>query len=112
MTETDVIILGAGAAGLFAAGQAGQRGLRVALLEKTDAPGKKILISGGGRCNFTNLGAGPGNYPSGMPVEPLKAICSRKCASPRSSSRSSRLPEPIRIRTSAVPSGVALRRMI
>jgi len=67
MTETDVIILGAGAAGLFAAGQAGQRGLRVALLEKADAPGKKILISGGGRCNFTNLGAGPGNYLSANP---------------------------------------------
>jgi predicted Rossmann fold flavoprotein len=67
MTETDVIILGAGAAGLFAAGQAGQRGLRVALLEKTDAPGKKILISGGGRCNFTNLGAGPGNFLSANP---------------------------------------------
>jgi predicted Rossmann fold flavoprotein len=67
MTETDVIILGAGAAGLFAAGQAGQRGLRVALLEKADAPGKKILISGGGRCNFTNLGAGPANYLSANP---------------------------------------------
>jgi predicted Rossmann fold flavoprotein len=63
----DVIILGAGAAGLFAAGQAGQRGLRVTLLEKTEAPGKKILISGGGRCNFTNLGAGPGNYLSANP---------------------------------------------
>jgi predicted Rossmann fold flavoprotein len=67
MTETDVIILGAGAAGLFAAGQAGQRGLRVALLEKAEAPGKKILISGGGRCNFTNLGAGPANYLSANP---------------------------------------------
>ncbi|WP_296718224.1 aminoacetone oxidase family FAD-binding enzyme [Erythrobacter sp.] len=67
MIETDVIILGAGAAGLFAAGQAGQRGLRVALLEKADAPGKKILISGGGRCNFTNLGAGPGNFLSANP---------------------------------------------
>ena len=64
---SDVIILGAGAAGLFAAGQAGQRGLRVALLEKAEAPGKKILISGGGRCNFTNLGAGPGNYLSANP---------------------------------------------
>lgn len=63
----DVIIIGAGAAGLFAAGQAGQRGLRVALLEKTDAPGKKILISGGGRCNFTNIGAGPVNYLSANP---------------------------------------------
>ena len=62
MEQSDVIILGAGAAGLFAAGQAGQRGVRVALLEKAEAPGKKILISGGGRCNFTNLGAGPANY--------------------------------------------------
>ena len=64
---SDVIILGAGAAGLFAAGQAGQRGLRVAVLEKAEAPGKKILISGGGRCNFTNLGAGPANYLSANP---------------------------------------------
>ena len=62
-----MIILGAGAAGLFCAGQAGQRGLRVALLEKADAPGKKILISGGGRCNFTNLGTGPANYLSANP---------------------------------------------
>ncbi len=67
MSEYDVIILGAGAAGLYCAGQAGQRGLRVALLEKADAPGKKILISGGGRSNFTNLGAGPGNYLSANP---------------------------------------------
>jgi hypothetical protein len=67
MDQYDVIILGAGAAGLFASGQAGQRGLSVALLEKADAPGKKILISGGGRCNFTNLGAGPANYLSANP---------------------------------------------
>ncbi len=67
MEKHDVIILGAGAAGLFCAGQAGQRGLRVALLEKAEAPGKKILISGGGRCNFTNLGAGPANYLSANP---------------------------------------------
>ncbi|WP_017666029.1 NAD(P)/FAD-dependent oxidoreductase [Porphyrobacter sp. AAP82] len=67
MEQHDVIILGAGAAGLFAAGQAGQRGVRVALLERAEAPGKKILISGGGRCNFTNLGAGPGNYLSANP---------------------------------------------
>ncbi|MFN4020475.1 MAG: NAD(P)/FAD-dependent oxidoreductase [Erythrobacter sp.] len=67
MERSDVIILGAGAAGLFAAGRAGQRGLRAALLERADAPGKKILISGGGRCNFTNLGAGPANYLSANP---------------------------------------------
>ena len=65
--HSDVIILGAGAAGLFCAGQAGQRRLKVALLEKADAPGKKILISGGGRCNFTNIGAGPANYLSANP---------------------------------------------
>lgn len=62
-----MIILGAGAAGLFCAAQAGQRGLSVALLEKAGAPGKKILISGGGRCNFTNLGTGPTNYLSANP---------------------------------------------
>ncbi|MFO6445602.1 NAD(P)/FAD-dependent oxidoreductase [Erythrobacter sp. NE805] len=67
MQGADVIILGAGAAGLYCAGQAGQRGVRVALLEKAEAPGKKILISGGGRCNFTNLGAGPANYLSANP---------------------------------------------
>ncbi|MBI1403610.1 MAG: aminoacetone oxidase family FAD-binding enzyme [Porphyrobacter sp.] len=67
MDNHDVIILGAGAAGLFCAGQAGQRGLSVALLEKAESPGKKILISGGGRCNFTNLGAGPANYLSANP---------------------------------------------
>ncbi|MFD0918006.1 NAD(P)/FAD-dependent oxidoreductase [Pseudahrensia aquimaris] len=51
----DTIILGAGGAGLMAAATAGQRGARVLLLDHADAPGKKILISGGGRCNFTNL---------------------------------------------------------
>jgi predicted Rossmann fold flavoprotein len=67
VSKYDVIVLGAGAAGLMCAGQAGQRGLKVAVLEKADAPGKKILISGGGRCNFTNLGAGPANYLSANP---------------------------------------------
>lgn len=67
MQHYDVIILGAGAAGLMCAARAGQRGLRVAVLEKADRPGKKILISGGGRCNFTNVDAGPGNYLSDNP---------------------------------------------
>ena len=68
MTESfDAIILGAGAAGLMAAARAGQRGRRVAVLERADRPGKKILISGGGRCNFTNLGAGPAHYLSANP---------------------------------------------
>ena len=63
----DAIVLGAGAAGLMAAARAGQRGRRVLLLERASEPGKKILISGGGRCNFTNLGAGPEHYLSGNP---------------------------------------------
>ncbi len=67
MEHYDVIILGAGAAGLMCAAIAGQRGLRVAVLEKAEKPGKKILISGGGRCNFTNVDAGPDNYLSANP---------------------------------------------
>lgn len=66
-TSYDAIILGAGAAGLMCAARAGQRGKRVLVLEKAEKPGKKILISGGGRCNFTNIGAGPANYLSGNP---------------------------------------------
>ncbi len=67
MQQYDVIILGAGAAGLMCAARSGKRDLRVAVLEKTDKPGKKILISGGGRCNFTNVNAGPGNFISTNP---------------------------------------------
>lgn len=63
----DAIILGAGGAGLMCAAVAGQRGRRVLLLDHADAPGKKILISGGGRCNFTNINAGPDNYLSTNP---------------------------------------------
>jgi predicted Rossmann fold flavoprotein len=67
MQHYDAIILGAGAAGLMCAARAGQSGLRVAVLEKSEKPGKKILISGGGRCNFTNINAGPANYLSNNP---------------------------------------------
>ncbi len=63
----DVIVLGAGGAGMMCAAVAGQRGRRVLLLDHADAPGKKILISGGGRCNFTNIHAGPDNYLSANP---------------------------------------------
>jgi predicted Rossmann fold flavoprotein len=63
----DAIVLGAGGAGLMCAAVAGQRGRRVLLVDHADSPGKKILISGGGRCNFTNLGAGPANYLSANP---------------------------------------------
>lgn len=58
----DVIVLGAGAAGLMCALEAGKRGRRVLLLERADRIGKKILVSGGGRCNFTNLHTGPENF--------------------------------------------------
>lgn len=63
----DAIILGAGAAGMFCAQVAGQRGRRVLLIDHADAPGKKILISGGGRCNFTNIGTTPAQFLSANP---------------------------------------------
>ena len=63
----DVIILGAGAAGLMCALTAGQAGLRVLVLEKSNKPAKKILMSGGGRCNFTNLYTSPDNFLSDNP---------------------------------------------
>jgi predicted Rossmann fold flavoprotein len=63
----DVLILGAGAAGLMAAIEAGRRGRRVAVLERAERPGKKILISGGGRANFTNLHTRPDNFLSANP---------------------------------------------
>ncbi len=62
MERFDAIVLGAGAAGLMDAAVAGQRGKRVLLIDHADRPGKKILISGGGRCNFTNLGTAPDRY--------------------------------------------------
>src|SRR5260370_39782445 len=55
-------MLGAGAAGLMCAIEAGERGRRVLVLDRADRIGKKILISGGGRCNFTNLYASPENF--------------------------------------------------
>src|SRR5246127_1167242 len=63
----DAIILGAGAAGLMCAVEAGKRGRRVAVIEHADRPGKKILISGGGRCNFTNTYCQPEHFLSANP---------------------------------------------
>jgi predicted Rossmann fold flavoprotein len=63
----DAVVLGAGAAGLLFAIEAGKRGRRVAVLERADRAGKKILISGGGRCNFTNLYCRPENFISANP---------------------------------------------
>ena len=64
---TDVVVIGAGAAGLMCALVAGQRGRSVVVLERGERIGAKILISGGGRCNFTNLYAGAENYLSSNP---------------------------------------------
>jgi predicted Rossmann fold flavoprotein len=67
MTSHDVIILGAGGAGLFCAGIAVQRGRRVIVLDHAPEPGRKIVISGGGRCNFTNIGTSWDRYVSANP---------------------------------------------
>jgi hypothetical protein len=63
----DVIVIGGGAAGLMCAIEAGRRGRRVLVIERNNEVGRKILISGGGRCNFTNLGAAPENFLSENP---------------------------------------------
>ena len=63
----DVVVIGAGAAGLFCAGQAGQRGLKVLLVDHSDKVAEKIRISGGGRCNFTNRDATPAHFLSENP---------------------------------------------
>lgn len=67
MHSFDVLVIGAGAAGLFCAGVAGQLGLKVLLIDHSTAMAEKIRISGGGRCNFTNLGTTPANFLSSNP---------------------------------------------
>jgi len=67
MVKWDVIVIGGGAAGLFCAIEAGKRGRRVLVLEHADRVGKKIAISGGGRCNFTNIYSKPENFTSSNP---------------------------------------------
>ena len=67
MDKSDVVIIGAGASGLMCAIEAGKRGRRVRVLEHANKPGKKILMSGGGRCNFTNYSIEPENYISHNP---------------------------------------------
>src|ERR1700727_2001241 len=64
MNTYDVIILGGGAAGLMCASTAASRGRKVLVLEQSRRPSPKILVSGGGRCNFTNIYAKPSNYHS------------------------------------------------
>ncbi|KMM76478.1 membrane protein [Xanthomonas sp. NCPPB 1128] len=65
--RTDVVVIGAGAAGLMCAIAAGQRGRQVRVIDHANKVGKKILMSGGGRCNFTNTGTAPGNFLSANP---------------------------------------------
>src|SRR5678815_2543231 len=65
--EKDVVVIGGGAAGLFCAIEAGKRGRNVVVLEHADRIGKKIAISGGGRCNFTNLHTSADNFLSANP---------------------------------------------
>lgn len=67
MERFDAVIIGAGAAGMFCAAQAGQAGCRVLLIDNGKKPGRKILMSGGGRCNFTNLYVEPATYLSQNP---------------------------------------------
>ena len=67
MQNYDVIIIGAGAAGMMCAAEAGRRGRSVLIVDHAKAPGEKIRISGGGRCNFTNLNASAMNFISGNP---------------------------------------------
>ncbi|GAB4362865.1 MAG: NAD(P)/FAD-dependent oxidoreductase [Oricola sp.] len=70
----DVVVVGAGAAGLFCAAEAGRRGRSVLVVDHARAPGEKIRISGGGRCNFTNIHAAPGNFLSANPHFCISAL--------------------------------------
>src|SRR6188472_1049696 len=67
MRSYDVVVLGAGAAGMMCAIEAGKRGRSVLVVDHAEAPGEKIRISGGGRCNFTNLNTSPNNFISANP---------------------------------------------
>ncbi len=74
MERWDVVVIGAGAAGMMCAAEAGRRGRAVLVLDHADAPGEKIRISGGGRCNFTNRLAAPGNFLSQNPHFCISAL--------------------------------------
>ena len=67
LQKFDVVVIGAGAAGLMCAIEAGKRGRKVIIIDHANKPGKKILISGGGRCNFTNLNVSSENFLSQNP---------------------------------------------
>ena len=78
--QFDVLIIGAGAAGMFAAAEAGKRGRSVLIVDHAETPGEKIRISGGGRCNFTNVHASAKQFLSGNPhfcISALKRFTAR-----------------------------------
>ena len=72
--QVDVVVLGAGASGLMLAAEAGKRGRSVVVLGKANKVGKKILMSGGGKCNFTTLDVEPSNYISENPHFVISAL--------------------------------------
>ncbi|HQW54283.1 MAG TPA: FAD-dependent oxidoreductase, partial [Acinetobacter sp.] len=72
--QVDVVVLGAGASGLMLAAEAAKRGRTVVVLEKANKVGKKILMSGGGKCNFTNLDVEPAHYLSENPHFVISAL--------------------------------------
>ena len=74
MDQFDVVVIGAGAAGMMCAAEAGKRGRSVLVVDHAAKPGEKIRISGGGRCNFTNLNAGPANFISQNPSFAISAL--------------------------------------
>ncbi len=74
MPDFDVIVIGAGAAGMMCAIEAGKHGRKVLVVEHNKKPGEKIRISGGGRCNFTNIGTGVRNFLSGNPKFAISAL--------------------------------------
>ena len=74
MDQFDVVVIGAGAAGMMCAIEAGKRGRKVLVIDHAAAPGEKIRISGGGRCNFTNINAGPANFISANPHFAISAL--------------------------------------
>ncbi|MBO9710456.1 MAG: NAD(P)/FAD-dependent oxidoreductase [Caulobacter sp.] len=74
MEDFDVVVLGAGAAGMMCAIEAGKRGRSVLVIDHAKAPGEKIRISGGGRCNFTNINAAPANFLSANPKFCVSAL--------------------------------------
>ena len=74
MDQFDVVVIGAGAAGMMCAIEAGKRGRKVLVVDHAEAPGEKIRISGGGRCNFTNVNAAPANFISANPHFAISAL--------------------------------------